>query len=134
MIGDLLAMLVASASADASEAPTCRLAAGWQRAADQRPSTVPYSEPIANVAVQLDKASWSWNGRIVSEARLMRYLRNVRFLNPAPLNFFAFSAKLTCSEKRALQARMAAVAACPIDGKPCLEGTLSEYLTARGLP
>jgi hypothetical protein len=114
MIGDLLAMLVASASADASEAPTCRLAAGWQRAADQRPSTVPYSEPIANVAVQLDKASW--------------------FLNPAPLNFFAFSAKLTCSEKRALQARMAAVAACPIDGKPCLEGTLSEYLTARGLP
>ena len=128
----ILAAMAVSDPVGATGRTTCKPVASWQRAGEQKPP-VPWSEPIKSAAVLISKAKWLWNGRTVSEADFMLYLRNIRYLNPAPLNLFAFASELTCSEKRALQTRIADAVACPIDGKSCLEGTVAEYRAARGL-
>lgn len=127
----LIAMGVAAVPGASS---ACEPVRGWKRAVEQKPSPVPYSEPVRNVAVQLSRGEWSWNDRKISEADLFRYLRRTRAMNPVPLNLFAFLPRLGCSEKRTLQAKITDASACPIGGKPCLEGTDSEYRAARGLP
>jgi hypothetical protein len=52
---------------------------------EQRPSPVPYSEPVRNVVVQLSRGKWLWNGRKVSEADIIAYHRKTRAMNPIPL-------------------------------------------------
>jgi hypothetical protein len=128
----LISMTLSDAFSVAAHS-ACKQVPGWQRAAEQSPSPVPYSEPLWNVAVQLRDSNWSWNDRIVSEAEFMRFLRITSEMDPAPLNIVAFSPKLPCDQKRALQARIADAAACPNAGKHCLEGTETEYRAARGL-
>ena len=132
MIIALLAATVAAGPTTANGRPACDQVAGWQRAAEQKPSPVPWSEPVWNVAVQLNQNSWLWNGKALPEAEFLSYLGSVRNMNPTPLNLFAFHSELSCDEKQALQARIAAAVACPLDGKPCLDGTVAEYRAARG--
>ena len=131
----IIPILLASVAISAASAGhICDQMLGWERAVEQRPSPVPYSEPVRNVAVQLSRGEWLWNGRKISETKLVLYLQRAKVLNPAPLNLFAFLPGLSCSDKRAMQAKMAEAAACPIAGKPCLDGTDAEYRAARALP
>lgn len=128
-------LLVSSAvSAVTGTGRACEAVRGWEQAVEQKPSPVPYSEPVRNAAVQLSRGEWLWNDRKIEEAKLIRYVRRTRAMNPVPLNLFAFLPQLSCGEKRALQAKIADASSCPIGGKPCLEGTDEEYRTARGLP
>jgi hypothetical protein len=133
MMLTVLLFLIAT-SAGPSTSGICEQVRGWERAVEQRPSPVPYSEPVRNVAVQLSRDRWTWNARTVPEAQVVSYLRKTRALNPAPLNLFAFLPKLSCSDRRALQTKIAKASACAADGKPCLEGTDAEYRAARNLP
>jgi hypothetical protein len=128
-----LLLITGSTSAANGISDNCERVQGWGRAVEQRPSPVPYSEPVRNVAVQLSRGTWLWNGREVSKATVVSYLRKTRVMNPVPLNLFAFLPELSCSAKRELQTQFAEASACAGDGKPCLEGTDAEYLTARGL-
>lgn len=129
-------LIAASASVSAAGNPShaCQLAGGWERAADQKPSPVPYSESIRFVAVQLQGGQWRWNRRVITETEFFRQLRQIPSLNPRPIVVFSFLPGTPCREKWVLQTRVAQASGCRRGFKPCLEGTEREYRAARKLP
>ena len=112
----------------------CAEVPGWKLARKQKPSPVPYIEPIHNVAVQLDRGRWKWNDSTISELTLFLYLRQAVGMRPAPLTLFQFSSELDCAAKRVLKKRIGHAAACGQQGRPCLEGTSAEYRRSRRVP
>ena len=109
----------------------CRQASGWQRAKDLKPSPIPYQDPLTNQAIQIGEGRWSWNGKRITEAVLMRYLNQAKAMNPIPLTLIQFFPGLDCRKKLSIQSMIARAGACATGGSKCVEGTDDEYRRAR---
>lgn len=130
----VMGLTCAAAGGSAYGKGTCAKVRGWELAREQKPSPVPYSEPIHNAVVQLDNGRWKWNGSNISDVTLFMYLRQVSLMSPAPLTLIQFSSNFDCAAKRVLKARIGNAAGCEQQAKPCLEGTSAEYRRSRRLP
>lgn len=100
---------------------------GWQRVADLKPSPVPHTPSPVNELVALGGNGWSFNGRRVGEAELLRRVEGGAALSPAPVVLADFSAVHTLSERRRLMIAIGAAAGCAGDYPVCFEGTRAEY-------
>jgi hypothetical protein len=101
--------------------------AGWERVTDLEPSPVPSTPSPVNELVALGGGGWSFNGRQVAEAELLRLVEGGAALTPMPVVLADFSAVGLPSEKRRLMIAVGRAAGCVGDYPVCFEGTRAEY-------
>jgi len=130
----VIGLTCAGAEGAAYDGARCAEVPGWEFVIKQKPSPVPYLEPLHNTAVQLDRGRWRWNGSTISELTLFQYLRQAAGMRPVPATLVQFSSELDCAAKRALKKRIRRASGCGQQGPPCLEGTSAEYRRSRRLP